>query len=92
MCLHSHFTHIWLRCEILNYLHLENHIVYYLLQFMMLSYVVNFAWMGVTSGMAIPVIFFIMLNQICETEYTYQGVQAADGQALSCFNLTRIGT
>ena len=58
----------------------------------MLSYLVNFAWMGVTSGMAIPVIFFIMLNQICETEYTYQGVQAADGQALSCFNLTRIGT
>ena len=45
-----------------------------------------------TSALSIPVIFFIMMRSICNTEYGYQNYQpGSTGLGLHCFNMTRIG-
>ncbi|XP_067949057.1 neuronal membrane glycoprotein M6-a-like [Watersipora subatra] len=59
---------------------------------LVVTYVVNFAWMLITSGISIPIIFFVMMRSICEMEFRYKGTQpGGSGVALHCFNLSRIG-
>jgi len=56
--------------------------------FMIISYILNVAWMGIMSVNVIPIIMYVMLRSICNTE-----IYSKDAQSLSnyAFSLTRIG-
>jgi len=59
---------------------------------MVLTYLANLAWLVVTCGMAIPLVYSLMMQKICDTEFDYQKYQPGDtGLGLHCFNMTRLG-
>lgn len=56
--------------------------------FMVISYILNLAWMVIMSVGVIPVIFYISLSSICDTD-----IYSKDAQGLEnyCFRLTQFG-
>ena len=57
-------------------------------QFMVISYILNLAWMVIMSVGVIPIIFYISLSSICDTD-----IYSKDAQGLEnyCFRLTQFG-
>ncbi|KAL4230417.1 Neuronal membrane glycoprotein M6-b [Mactra antiquata] len=56
--------------------------------FMVLSYILNLTWMGVSSLAIVPIVVYLMLRSICFTE-----VYSKDAASLTtyCFSLTQLG-
>ncbi len=58
-------------------------------QFTVLTYILNLAWMGVTSLLATTILIYFMLNSICIHEYV--GKAPWDLTYENCLNLSRFG-
>lgn len=56
--------------------------------FMIISYILNIGWMAIMSVCVVPIIGYVMLRSICNTE-----VYSKDASSLSnyCFSLTQFG-
>jgi hypothetical protein len=59
--------------------------------FMTLTYVLNAAWMGITSFVALSLIIHVMLNSVCSVEVFQQRFQYIDTEWGFCLNLSRFG-
>jgi len=58
-------------------------------QFMSLTYLLNAAWMAVTSFCAMPIIVYLMLRSICANEIEHRDYWFLDNY---CLNLSRFGS
>lgn len=56
--------------------------------FMVISYILNLAWMVIMSITVIPIIFYISIGSICDTDIYSKD---ATGLDYYCFNLTQFG-
>lgn len=59
--------------------------------FMTLTYLLNAAWMGITSLVALAIIIHVMLNSVCNVEVFDQQFQYIDTEWGFCLNLSRFG-
>ncbi|CAH1776299.1 unnamed protein product [Owenia fusiformis] len=59
--------------------------------FMLITYILNLIWMGVTSVMAMPIIIYIMVNSICVNEFQGQGDWFFESPWRGCVNMSRFG-
>ena len=55
---------------------------------MVISYILNLAWMVIMSITVIPIIFYISIGSICDTDIYSKD---ATGLDYYCFNLTQFG-
>ena len=60
-------------------------------QFMTLTYLLNAAWIGITSFVALSIIIHVMLNSVCNVEVFEQQFQYIDTEWGFCLNLSRFG-
>ena len=58
------------------------------LQFMVISYIMNLGWMVIMCLGVIPIIFYISIQSICDTEIYNKDAQDLDKY---CFRLTQFG-
>lgn len=59
--------------------------------FLSLTYVLNCAWMGVTSFIGLTIIIYLMLYSICSVEIQKRTYQYLDTEWEFCLNLSRFG-
>lgn len=59
--------------------------------FLVLTYVLNCAWIGVTSFCGLSIIIYIMLQSVCIVEVQHQRYQYIDTEWGYCLNLSRFG-
>ncbi|CAD5114510.1 DgyrCDS3634 [Dimorphilus gyrociliatus] len=59
--------------------------------FMVLTYLMNLIWMGITAVCTIPIMIYIILRNICQTEYKGSFEDYNFWRESDCFNLSRIG-
>jgi len=55
---------------------------------MSLTYILNAAWMGITSFSAMPIIIYMMMRSICANEIEHRDYWFLDNY---CLNLSRFG-
>ncbi len=55
---------------------------------MVVTYILNVVWMGVTSLCAVPIVIFVMLHSICQWEIVDREIWYYENY---CFNLSRFG-
>jgi len=59
--------------------------------FLVLTYVLNCAWLGVTSFCGLSIIVYVMLQSVCTVEVRQRQYQYIDTQWGFCLNLSRFG-
>jgi hypothetical protein len=59
--------------------------------FLVLTYLLNFAWLGIASFCGLAIIIYLMLQSVCHVEVKQRQYQYIDTQWGFCLNLSRFG-
>jgi len=59
--------------------------------FLCITYLLNFAWLGITSFCGLAIIVYLMLQSVCTVEVKQRQYQYVDTQWGFCLNLSRFG-
>lgn len=58
---------------------------------MVITYIMNIIWMSITAVCTIPIIIYVILRNICHTEFKGSFEEYNFWRYSDCFNLSRIG-